>query len=247
MIHRARILRVLQFNIHYGVSRFGGVSLAAIATEIKAVHPDLVSLNEVDNGTRRSGGADEPSYLAGATGLHVVYGPNLPWEGGLFGNAILTRYPVVASRNLGLPVVPGLEPRGLLTATVRVAGRSVTFSSMHLSDGRDGQASRLLQAQAVAGVLRHASGPAILAGDLNAFPGTQPVRILRQYLLDSQEQGGTGRGDTVPEGDPRDRIDYVLYDNDLAVVPGSTQVRASSSSDHRSVFTELALLPRRGC
>jgi endonuclease/exonuclease/phosphatase family metal-dependent hydrolase len=238
---------VLQFNIRYGVSRFGGVGLPAIAAEIRAVHPDLVSLNEVDSGTRRSGGADEAGYLGGAAGLHVVYGPNLPWEGGLFGNAILTRYPVVASRNLRLPVVAGLEPRGLLTAIVRVGGRSLTFSSMHLSDGSDGQASRLLQAQAVAGVLRHASGPTILAGDLNAFPGTLPVRILRQYLLDSQEQGGTGRGDTVPEGDPRDRIDYVLYDNDLAVVPGSTQVRASSSSDHRSVFTELALLPRRGC
>jgi hypothetical protein len=39
-----------------------------------------------------------------------------------------------------------------------------------------------------------------------------------------QQQGGTGRGDTIPEPAPRSRFDYVLYDHHFAVMPGSTRV-----------------------
>ena len=138
---RAPVLRVLQFNIRAARSGGGYVDLPQIAAEIEAVRPDLVSLNEVDSDTSRTR-ADEPAYLAGATGLHVVFGPNLIYDGGPFGNAILTRYPVVDSRNLRLPGTPGLEPRGLLTVVVSVGGRRVTFSSTHLSDGDEGSQSR---------------------------------------------------------------------------------------------------------
>jgi endonuclease/exonuclease/phosphatase family metal-dependent hydrolase len=102
-----------------------------------------------------------------------------------------------------------------------------------------------METQTVAQVLRQAAYPTILAGDLNSRPGSVPVRILRHYLLDAQELGGTGSGDTVPETSPRSRFDYVLYDQHFAVVPGSTLVRSSPSSDHRSVFTQLFLLPSR--
>lgn len=241
----SRALRILQFNIHAGIDSSGRVDLDRIAAEIESVHPDLVSLNEVDSGTLRSGGLDETAYLAGATGLHGVYGPNLFYDGGLFGNAILSRYPVVQSHNLQLPVALGLEQRGLLTATLRVDGQTVSFSSLHLSDGSDGRASRTAQAETAAQAMGHTSRPTIVAGDLNSVPGDLPERLLRQHLLDSQEQGGAGNGDSVPETDPRSRFDYVLYDDRLAVVPGSTRVLPSAVSDHRAVFTELVL--RRGC
>jgi endonuclease/exonuclease/phosphatase family metal-dependent hydrolase len=239
------ILRVLQQNIHFGTNRSGALDLTALADEIDAVRPDLVSLNEVDVGTLRTGHLDEVRYLAGATGLHAVYGPNLPWQGGVFGNAVLSRSPALYSRNLRLPVTAGLEQRGLLSVTVRIGGRTISFSSVHLSDGDSGRASRVLQARAVDDAVARSPTPTIVAGDLNAAPGDLPVRILRQHLLDAQELGGTGEGPTIPEPMPRNRIDYVLYDNAFAVVPGSTRVVASPS-DHRGVFTELALLPP-GC
>jgi endonuclease/exonuclease/phosphatase family metal-dependent hydrolase len=247
-IQPPHVLRVLQFNIHAGISRAGAVDLGRIAAEIRAAHPDVVSLNEVDSGTTRSGGVDEAAYLGRATGLRVVYGPNLfGYDGGRFGNAILTRYPVVSSHNLRLPRAFRAEQRGLLTTTVRVGGRSVSFSSLHLSQGRRGLPNRIREAEAVARVLRTSTSPTIVAGDLNSRPGDLPVRILRQYLLDAQEQGGTGAGDTVPEAAPRSRFDYVLYDNHFAPVAGSTQVLPSASSDHRAVFTELVLRPAGQC
>jgi endonuclease/exonuclease/phosphatase family metal-dependent hydrolase len=243
---RLPVLRVLQFNIRAALSGEGYVDITQIAAEIEAARPDLVSLNEVDTDTSRTR-LDEPAYLAAATGLHVVYGPNLTYDGGPFGNAVLTRYPVVDTYNLRLPGAAGLEPRGLLSVVVHVGGRKVVFSSTHLSDGGEGRQSRVLQALAVVRALRSADAPVILAGDLNSVPDDVPARILRRDLLDAQEQGGTGPGDTYPETSPRSRLDYVFYGGQLAVVPGSTRVRASASSDHRSVFTELALLPDHGC
>jgi endonuclease/exonuclease/phosphatase family metal-dependent hydrolase len=239
----ARVLRVLQLNIHFGVDRGGDLDMGALASTIEAERADLVSLNEVDQRTQRSRGLDEARELARATGLRVVYGPNLPWQGGLFGNAILSRLPMVRTANHTLPVRSGLEPRGLLTADVRVGRRTVSFSSVHLTDGDLGETSRILQARAVAQLVEHAAYPSIVAGDLNAEPDELSVRILRQHLLDAQELGGSGDGDTVPEPAPERRIDYVLYDGGFAVVPGSTRV-LTSSSDHRAVSTELALLPK---
>jgi endonuclease/exonuclease/phosphatase family metal-dependent hydrolase len=237
---------VLQFNIRAAISGTGAVDPSDIASEIKAVHPDLVSLNEVDSDTRRTR-LDEPAYLAAATGLHAVYGPNLIYDGGPFGNTILSRYPVAESHNLRLPVSPGLEPRGLLTAIVRVGGRRVAFSSTHFSDGSDGRQSRILQALAVARARHSTAAPRIVAGDLNSVPDELPARILRQHLLDAQREGGAGVGATIPEPIPTSRFDYILYDPHFTVVPGSTRVRPSDSSDHRSVFTKLRLLPNRRC
>lgn len=243
---RVPVLRVLQFNIRAGMTGTGAVDLSQIAAEINRAHADLVSLNEVDSDTRRTR-LDEPAYLAGATGMHVVYGPNLVYDGGPFGNAVLTRYPVVASRNLLLPDAGALEPRGLLTVVVRVGGQRIAFSSTHLTDGNEGQQSRILEALAVARALRSTTAPTIVAGDLNSEPADVPVQILRQHLLDAQEEGGIGAGDTIPEANPGSRIDYILYDPHFVVVPGSTRVLASDSSDHRSVFTRLTLVPRHPC
>jgi endonuclease/exonuclease/phosphatase family metal-dependent hydrolase len=181
------------------------VHVSQIAAEIEAVQPDLVSLNEVDSHTLRTR-VDEPAHLAEATGLHVVYGPNLIYDGGPFGNAILTRYPVVESHNLRLPGTFGLEPRGLLTAIVIVDRRRVAFSSTHLTEGSGGRQSRLLQALAVARTLHSMAAPTILAGDLNSDSTDVPGRILRGHLLDAQEEGGTGLGDTFPEAKSQQQV-----------------------------------------
>jgi endonuclease/exonuclease/phosphatase family metal-dependent hydrolase len=243
-----QIVRVMQFNIHAAVTRTGGVDLARIAAEIRAVHPDVVSLNEVDSGTTRSGRVDEPAYLGRATGLRAVYGPNLfGYDGGRFGNAILSRFPILETHNTRLPHRPHSEPRGLLEATLRVGHRPVSFYAVHLSQGGRGAVPRIRQAEVIARAIRSAPHPVILSGDLNSRPEDLPVRILRQYLLDAQQYGGRGRGLTVPEVVPRSRIDYILYDNHFAPVRDSTQVVRSTASDHRAVWTELVLRPRGQC
>ena len=132
---------------------------------------------------------------------------------------------------------------------LRVEGRAVDFYSVHLTQGAiSGLPQRIVQAQAITRILRTSHRPTILAGDLNSRPGTLPVRILRGYLLDAQEQAGTGSGDTVPAGAPVNLGSTTsLYDNHFRPTPGDTQVLPSSSSDHRAVLSELILLPGGHC
>jgi len=107
-------LRVLTYNIHHGEGTDHRLDLPRIASVIRAVEPDLVALQEVDRMVERTDRVDQPMELARQTGLRVAFGGNLGLQGGSYGNAVLSRYPILAQRNQFLPGSPGSEPRGAL-------------------------------------------------------------------------------------------------------------------------------------
>lgn len=88
-------LRVLCYNIHYGQGTDGRYDLERLAAVINKAKPDLVALQEVDVGVKRSGRVHQAQQLAELTGMAVRFGPTQHYEGGLFGNAVLTRLPIL--------------------------------------------------------------------------------------------------------------------------------------------------------
>ena len=133
-IHRARRqivfvsavneLSVMTYNIHHGEGTDGKVDIERIAAVIKQADPDLVALQEVDQKVKRSGQIDQPAELARLTGLHVVFGGNLPLEGGEYGNAVLSRFPIKRHENHSLPRTDGGEQRGVLGSRIGSARQS---------------------------------------------------------------------------------------------------------------------------
>ena len=114
--------------------------------------PDLVALQEVDVKTRRTGQVDQPARYADLTGLHVAFGKAMDYDGGQYGNAVLSRWPIRTARSHALPTAEGHEPRCVLEVTVQPdTGPAVTFLSTHL-DHKDGQV-RLRQADRIAALL----------------------------------------------------------------------------------------------
>ena len=89
-------IRVLTYNIHHGEGVDGKFDLPRIADVIKLASPDLVALQEVDQGTARASGVDQPAELARLTGMKVVFGRNIDFQGGGYGTAVLSRLPVKA-------------------------------------------------------------------------------------------------------------------------------------------------------
>src|SRR5262245_18009288 len=85
-------LRILTFNIRHGEGTDGVFKLARVADVINAQAPDLVALQEVDRGTRRVEGADQPAELARLTGLHGTFGKAMDYDGGEYGLVILSRW-----------------------------------------------------------------------------------------------------------------------------------------------------------
>ncbi len=107
-------LRVVSYNIHHGVGVDGRVDLERIARVILSVDADLVALQEVDCNTKRTNLVDQPARLASLTKMQVVFGDNIPYQGGRYGNAVLSRLPIVRHENHALPSFYEGEQRGVL-------------------------------------------------------------------------------------------------------------------------------------
>ena len=114
----APILRVLTYNIHHGEGLDGRLDLARTAAIVSGADPDLVALQEVDRGTRRTGGQDQVAELERLTGMHAVFGKAMDYQGGAYGVAVLSRSPIRRISNRRLPGSPDREPRTALSVDV---------------------------------------------------------------------------------------------------------------------------------
>ena len=237
-------LRVLTYNIHHGEGTDGKLDLPRVARVIADQKPDLVSLQELDVKTRRTGGVDEPAELARLTGMNFAFGKGIDYQGGQYGNAILSRFPISSTTVYPLPGKQGAEKRCALAAVVRPwrQGPAITFVATHFDHTRD-ETDRLAQAAEVQRLFaeQDAAPPTLLAGDLNAVPASETMqRLLTRW----QDAGAQTNAPTVPSEKPRSRIDYVLLRPPRVWhVVETTVVGESVASDHRPV---LAVLEWRG-
>ncbi len=240
-------LRILSWNIHHGEGTDSKLDLDRIAKVIKDVQPDLVALQEVDKNCARSQSVDQPTELAKLTSLHAVFEKNIPLQGGEYGNAILSRWPIVSHRNHALPCFENGEQRGALIAEINVplqhsstADFPLTFISTHLDHRRD-DAERIASADQINNIVRQqSSAPKILAGDLNAAPESEVLKtILKQWSNTTITPMPT-----IPVDRPRTQIDYVLlWHSTQAKVIEYRVLDESVASDHRAVFVVVELNP----
>jgi endonuclease/exonuclease/phosphatase family metal-dependent hydrolase len=228
-------IRVLAYNIHHGEGMDEVVDLERIAALIRSVDPDLVALQEVDSATTRTGGVDQAAELGRLTGLEPVFGAFMPYQGGAYGMAVLSRWPVVASRNLRLP--DGAEPRTSLAVTVTSPeARRLRFVGVHFYRTDN---ERLAQALRLEGHLAGDTVPTILAGDFNSTPGSEVLAHLAAgwTVVDK----GADRL-TFPSHGPEREIDFVLYRPAARwTVVGARLLDEPVASDHRPVLVELVL------
>jgi endonuclease/exonuclease/phosphatase family metal-dependent hydrolase len=231
-------IRVLTYNIHHGEGTDGEFDLPRLARIIESIQPDLVALQEVDQGTQRSSGVNQLTELGRLTRMHAVFGKAMDFQGGGYGVGVLSRWPLKRVENHPLPDPPDREPRTSLTVDVRVGrnGPLVKFTSTHLDSGRD-LVNRMAQADELNSVLVHDDGvPAILAGDLNSQLQTQVLQILETSWSNVSPEDPPP---AVPTGRPG-RVDHVLVRpfNGWKVVEASV-VDAPIASDHRPVLVVL--------
>jgi len=207
-------LHILCYNIHHAnpPSKPGIIDLEAIAKVIREQTPDLVALQEVDVNTIRSGKtSNQAADLARLSGMPYYYfAKAIDYEGGEYGVAILSRFPMEDMKNTNLPTAEGTggEHRTLATAVILLPqGKKILFASTHL-DAQRGDTNRLLQINKIAEILQQEKLPVVIAGDLNAMPSSPVINHLdkffkRSCLVDC--------GFTVPVNIPNKTIDFVAY------------------------------------
>lgn len=238
-------LRVLCYNIHYGQGNDKRYDVERLAEVIKQAKPDLVALQEVDVGVKRSGRVHQAQRLGELTGMAVRYGPTQHYEGGLFGNAVLTRLPILDVAIHPLPYTESTPelvtyPRGAIAVTVRTPGdKLLRFISTHFQHSKFAE-DRLAEAKAVNKLFATDDKlPTILAGDMNATPDADPiVELLKQWTNASDEVAAP----TAPSWKPTSRIDYIFYRPAAAFrLVHAEVIQETEASDHFPVLAVLEL------
>lgn len=237
---QSNTIRVMTFNIHHAEGLDGIVNIQRIASVITNEKADLVGLQEVDRGTTRVGGRDLPAQLAQLTGMTCVFSNNLSYQGGQYGNAILSRFPVRSREHRLLQRVGDSEQRGWIKVSVDVHGRDLSFWNTHI-DHRADDSERVLAVNDFAQWLTNETGPVIFCGDFNDHPGSNVHNLLKNDWLDGWEKVGVGNGYTVPVLTPRSRIDYIWVSKGSPVQLLNAWVPYTESSDHLPVVMELKL------
>ena len=162
-------MKLVSYNIQYGLGADGRYDLVRIAGEVAGA--DVIALQEVDRFWQRSGMVDGPAVLADALPRHHwVYGANLDMDASQhdgsrvisrrkqFGTMILSRWPILSSRNHLLPKwgdrLHHSIQQGMLEAVIATPLGPIRFYSAHLS--HLGAATRLPQVEAIRAILARA-------------------------------------------------------------------------------------------
>eukprot|EP01102_Stenamoeba_stenopodia_P012751 TRINITY_DN4055_c0_g1_i1.p1 TRINITY_DN4055_c0_g1~~TRINITY_DN4055_c0_g1_i1.p1 ORF type:complete len:321 (-),score=58.10 TRINITY_DN4055_c0_g1_i1:175-1011(-) len=208
--------------------------------------PSLISVEEVDNSTTRSG-VDEPSYFAKELNMFASYHPTLNnFEGGEYG--ILTLSDTQPTQRFDLNyTAKGNEVRGAVAILSQPTGLSSPFwwITTHLDANNETiaaeQAQELLQwKDTFVGTYFYA-----IAGDFNSSPSQPAYNIMSKELSDAWVLcQGAGSGNTFPSSSPSVRIDYIWVPS---AFPGfsclAITVVDTQASDHCPLVATFQFTP----
>jgi endonuclease/exonuclease/phosphatase family metal-dependent hydrolase len=230
-------IKVMSYNVHSGFAMEGQHDLEAIAKVIEDSGADIIALQEVSRVRLMDGAVDIPTWLSRRLDMPVLFrGTEEP----IWGNAILSRYPIVESGWGELPLAGKLIERGYVWARIDVGGpEPLLVIDTHLhhigpdSLARQEQVPVLLQ-------FWNDQGYSVLLGDLNATPDSVEMGFIYDAgLLDSWSEEGVGPGYTSNSRDPYQRIDWIWHSQDLTTV--EVEVLQTQASDHLPVLATLDL------
>jgi endonuclease/exonuclease/phosphatase family metal-dependent hydrolase len=231
---RGQPIRFALYNLQMGYDVAGRFAIEDQAAVLAAGQPDVVVLNEVDRGWLLTGGHDTLQLLSRELGLPYVF---VPAADEVWGNALLSRYPVTELAIQRLPRGTAPMARSHFVAVLQVADeRDLAVVGTHLSHLDVQGDTRLPQARGVAGAvarMRDRGLPTVVLGDLNAEPGS-PELASFDGLVSTAVPDGTP---TWPSWDPAEHIDHVLVSDDLRVT--DVAVPRTLASDHLPVFVTL--------
>jgi endonuclease/exonuclease/phosphatase family metal-dependent hydrolase len=220
-----RRLRIATLNL-WNVEGPYAERVALVRAELSRLDADIIGLQEAIESPVR--GIRQAAELAADHGYHCVFAGEGPREGGLVGNAVLSRYPIVDHEARPLPHGDGELVRCAVRADLSLPEGALHFFSTHFSYRLDESWKREAQAFALDAFVREATTelPRIIVGDLNAEPDSTEIRFLTgkatvggrsTYYQDTAAVVGAAEPTwarrnpfTAVQGEGDRRIDYVL-------------------------------------
>ena len=233
-------IKVISYNIHYGLGMDGKKDLARIAKIISDQKPDIVGLQEI-------GSHAMAKELGRLTGMSYVFGQSLCKLDG-YGDAILCKHPYKTLKNYSIPSASSSRYQAMAIdvdlSSVFGKGATVRFINTHFDWLRTigSQEARLATVDVIErAFFTDSKLPAILTGDLNATPESAP---LKKLIAKGWHYENLGKNlFTIGSKNPRRQIDYILTRSKTAWQVTATEVlNEPVASDHLPITMTLKLL-----
>jgi endonuclease/exonuclease/phosphatase family metal-dependent hydrolase len=243
-----RPIRIMTYNIHHGEGTDQLIEIRRIAAVIKEADADIVALQEVDRLTSRSANIDMITKLADLTGMTYAFGKTIDFQGGEYGNGVLTRFPILQEKNVSYQL-PSREPRALMQLVLDIRGTEILLMNTHLDEAGPDSARTVNAEEIVAAAQDYGSRPVVICGDFNDTTGSESIMAMRKGFEDCWKALNAAAGATYPSTGPRKRIDYIFVSKQLpgtdtkiphvALRPVSARVLQSTASDHLPLVVDL--------
>jgi endonuclease/exonuclease/phosphatase family metal-dependent hydrolase len=237
MTPRGASLRVATYNVHGCVGtdkRHDPGRVAAVVGELDA---DVVALQELTYAASVAIETREPGEIIAVDGYACALGPTRQVETRCFGNALLTRHPILDVHRLDLSL-DGREPRGALAATIDAGGTPVHLLATHLGLRVRERRVQVQRMQAYLASVRHAV--VVVLGDFNDWlPGRSVGHVLDRQL------GAARRLPSFPSRRPFLSLDRIWVQPAAALerVFVHRSPLAGRASDHLPVVADIDLRP----
>jgi endonuclease/exonuclease/phosphatase family metal-dependent hydrolase len=230
----SRRLKLLTYNVHSCIGTDRRLAPERIAEVIAGIRPDIIGLQELDVGRKRTGGIDQAHAIAEILKMKHHFHAALDVEEERYGDAILTALPAEMVKAGPLPSVG--EQRGALWVQVELGEKCLQVLNTHLGLRR---IDRLRQAEALLGPEwlgddRYDDQPVALLGDFNSIPSSPPYKRLADKLVDVRGSIAGRLRPSFPSRFPLLKIDHVFVSKSVKVVDAqviSTPL-ARLASDH---------------
>lgn len=236
--------RITTYNIHKCRGLDGRLRPQRIVDVLKETDPDIIALQEVVGMDERKRERNQVRFIAEELGFDYRIGENRRLHGGAYGNAVITRLPIVAEHNHDITWRKS-EPRGCLEVTLALGGEQsgehpLRIYDVHLGTSffeRRYQAARLLE---VIGDSAY-TPPRLVLGDFNEWPRGLASRLLEHHFNAAEPQPTLGRARSYPGILPLTHVDHIYYDSPLEVekVKVHRSRLALIASDHLPIVADF--------
>ena len=237
---RTRTVRVATYNIHSGRGLDGRTRLERIAAVLARIDADIIALQEVVGASPLKPG--QAAELGAALGMGWVMAPTRHHRTALFGNVVLTRFPVRHHVQYDL-TWKTCEHRGVQRVDVGLEDDTLHFYNVHLGTSlmeRRHQAARL----ATLVHDRRVTGPKIILGDFNEWArhlGATDLLAERLQSIDLSKH--LSRRRTYPGIFPILHLDHIYYEGKVEVLKVTLprDRMALMASDHLPLVADLKI------
>lgn len=245
---------MMHYNIwgaHHANNYWNPTQFDRVAAVINSQKPDFCTLSEVDSVSNRNRKYFMAKELANRTGMYYAYAPAIKMTPGSYGDAILSKWPILEVRRFKMTPDPAqgtkeAEDRACCAIRVEVNGTPMWIASAHLDHRMDDERSRIKQAGDLREIVSSLDGTLILGGDLNAKPNSETMRIIFEYMT-PQYPAATSEYYTWPscydgQENPSKLVDYILLKKDERKLDRvSYRVVNSPASDHCAVVATFRI------